>query len=681
MSASTDEMQPECAERLDEAFTSFLARILCLKPVLYLRTGKICSQVDSDPPTPDHRVATCHSCSGPMRGRDSGRVLCTACRANPRLFESAPLIETMYWSSHPKYALDKETETVVALIGRQRNIAAQSQIVTRELVNQSYHAYETCKRRQQGERNVYFTPENVYGCSYARSITQCNPRYTESSDGKCRANPARVSHQHPAITVGGLGLKLLDVVKESVFTWLDNLDAMIRAHFGISLERRPDESMSVTSVMQNFATLIAKRVVLLEEQGDDPTQKLCTRGFERISKIQYVTCEDDASRQRQVDVRAMRDIAKLARSQPAPFYKQSLIDFLVEPCPELLKALPTVAVDMRFEALCAALEGRATEMEVALERWRASVRTESLCLLLESAIESAQEWRRSFLTCLRCDDAQGRKRPLPAQGWVDSVQIARWSLVSSTTHAQRRTGLDPTGLRIVLMCSALTQLNGDGHFFVPGVLCCKMMHKVCTVQESYATYAYNALSEQLYPYMTGEPWRTARAKLVNWQGSHMEEDVREAAVALGEFSLAEIFNRYSRRTDEGHAQLRGALVSMAANKMIFKPADQYEQWFPVAIDMLLPILTQLRQSAGIACGVAPSTLGEVLRLLKPVRDWQPSDGPLKITAGEAYVPQVKTALLRLKGEGSPLVKYSRPKRSTVMCWVFDPVLLARVLNK
>jgi hypothetical protein len=181
--------------------------------------------------------------------------------------------------------------------------------------------------------------------------------------------------------------------------------------------------------------------------------------------------------------------------------------------------------------------------------------------------------------------------------------------------------------------------------------------------------------------MTGEPWRTARAKLTNWQGSHMEEDVREAAVALGEFSLAEIFKRYARRADEGHAQLRGALVSMAADKMIFKPADKYEQWFPVAIDMLLPILTQLRQSAGIACGVAPSTLGEVLRLLKPVRDWQPSDGPLKITAGEAYVPQVKSALLRLKGEGSPLVKYSRPKRSTVMCWVFDPVLLARVLNK
>lgn len=681
MSASTDEMQPEKVERLDAAFTSFLARILCLKPVLYLETGTIRAPVDSDPPTPDHRVSTCQSCSGPMRGSDSGRVLCKACRANPRLFESAPLIETMYWSSHPKYALDQETKTVIALIGRQRHIATQSRVVTRELINRSYHAYETCKRRQQGERNVYFTPKNVAGCSYARSITQCNPRYTESSDGQYRINPARGCQQHPAITVGGLGLKLFDVVKESAFTWLDNLDAMIRAHFGISLERRPDENMSVTSVMQNFATLIAKRVVLLEEQSDDPTQTLCTRGFERISKIQYVTCEDDAERQRQFDVRAMCDLAKLARGQPAPFYKQPLIDFLVAPCPELLKELPSVAANMRFMELCAALEGRATEMEEALTRWRASVQTESLCLLLEGAIESVQNWRRSFLTCLRRDDAQGRKRPLPAQGWVDSEQIARWSLVSDTAHKQRRTGLDPTGLRIVLMCSALTQLNGDGHFFVPGVMCCKMMHKVCTVQESYATYAYKALNDQLFPYMTGEPWRTACAKLANWKGSHMEEDVREAAVALGEFSLDEIFARYGHRTDDDHAHLRGSLVSMTIDKMIFKPADHYEQWFPVAVNMLLPILTQLRQSAGIACGVVPSTLGEVLRLLKPVRDWQPLDGPLKITAGEAYVPQVKSALLRLKGEGSPLVKYSRPKKSTVMCWVFDPVLLARVLNK
>ena len=682
MSVSTDEMQPERAARLDEAFTSFVARMVCLRPVLYIKTGETYTQLDSDPPVPDHRVATCRSCNGPMRGRDSGRVLCSTCRANPRIHEGAPLIETMYWSSHPKYALDNDTEAVVAHIGRQRDIAWQARLVAGDLVNQSYHAYETWRQRQQGEHNVYFTPKNVSGCSYARYITQCNPRYTESNDGKSRINPTRVVDRHPAITVGGLGLKLLDVVKQAAGDWLYNLDAMIRAQFDISLERRLND-MSVTSVVDQFATLIAKRVVLLEGPGDDPTQKLSTRGFERISKIQYVTCEDDASRQRQADVRAMRDIARLANEKGyRPLYKQPLVDFLVAPCPELLKALPRVAVDMQFDALCAALEGRATEVEAALERWRASVPTESLCLLLESAIKAAQEWRRSFLTCLRCDDTQGRRRSLPAQGWVDSVQIARWSLVSSTTHVQRRTGLDPTGLRIVLMCSALTQLNGDGRFFVPGVVCCKMMSKVCTVQESYAAYAYNALSEQIYPYMTGEPWRSACAKLANWQGSHVEDDVRQAATALAGFSVTEMVERYgSRRDNHDRAISNDALVRMTTDKMVFKPAAQYEQWFPIATELLLPILAQLRQSAGVACGVAPSALGEVLRLLKPVREWQPSDGPLKITAGEAYVPQVKSALLRLKGEGSPLVKYSRPKKSTVMYWVFDPELLACTLNK
>ena len=694
MSVSTESMQPERLRHLDESFSAYVAQMVCLRPTIYIKTGEVLSLIDNDPPTPDKRVSTCRSCNGSMRGHDSGRVFCSSCRAGPLILEGAPLIDTMYRSAHPKYVLGKEAEALVAHIGRQREIAAQSQVVSRQLAYQSYNVYENW-RRHKGDRNVYFTPESVLDCSYAEEVTHCNPRYidggsyergvtSKARDGRGRA----ASPRHVAVTVGGLGLKMMDVVKQAAVEWLYNLDAMIRSKFQISLERRHNDS-SVLSAVDHFATLIAKRVVLLEEEDvDDPEMHLCTRAFEQAAKIQFVTCEHYAARLARADILAMRELVALVRHEAVPPNVQPLVDFLGAPCAELLKSLPTVATDMRFAELRTILLSPEDCAAARITRWSKLVgpgATGALHLLLSSAIESTQKWSPVFfLHCLRHDACtQGAKRPLPAQGWVDNSQIAHWSLVSAAAHARRRTGLDPTGLRIVLMSSALMQLNADGGFFVPGVMRCEMVHKVCTAEESLATYAYNALSEQLWPYMTGAPWKTARAQLINWQGSHVDADVRRAAAVLGGFSVEEIAKRFLRKGSAlDQMRMDVDIVRMTTDKMICKPRGQYEQWFPMSVELLLPILQQLRQSAGIASGIAPSALSEVLRLLRPVREWQQSDGVLTITAGEAYhVPEVKSALHRLKGEGSPLIKYKRPTGSSVMCWVFDTAELVRVLNK
>lgn len=684
-SVSTDAMTPERSRRLDEAFSDYVAQIACVRPMLYIQTGEDVSQLEKDPPTPDKRVATCRSCEGAMRGRDSGRIFCSACRANTRIFQGVPLIETMYLGAHPKYELNEETEALIAYIGRQRDIAEQSQLVARQLALQSYTVDEISKQHG-GDRNVYFTPESVCDCSWAEELTRCNPRYTESEDGKHRIAPSRVAERHPPIKVGGLGVKLHDVVKEHVINWLFNLDAMIRAQFAIPLEHRPNDPF-VLSVVPEFAERIAKRVVLLEGPQDDPETLLCTRVFEHVAKIQITTCEPHAARRIRADIRAMRELVGLVRDRTLPPNPKPVIDFLGAPCPELLRALPTVATDMRFAELSAALQSAGDCVERKLQHWRELVGERPRRALFDSylpnAIEAAQRWRPSlFVNCLR-HDAEGAARPLPAQAWVDNPHITCWSLVSRATHERRRTGLDTTGLRTVLMSSALMQLNGDGRFFVPGVLHNKIMNTVCNRYEKNATYAYNSLSGQLWPYMIGESWRTSRAQLINWQGSHIEDDVRRAAASLGGFSVDEIVRQFARSASSlDQARRDAGIVRLTTDKMIHKPKPQYDQWFTVCVDLLLPILARLRQSSGIASGIAPSALPEMLRLLRPVREWKPSDGALKVVAGEvANVPEVKSALMRLKAEGSPLVKYTRPARSKVMLWAFDPVELARVLNQ
>lgn len=679
MSVSTDAMTPERSNRLDEAFSDCLARVANLRPIISVKSGAFTSLVCDDPPARDARIATCRSCYSAMRGSDRGRVLCRGCRANPIVLEGMPIITTMYHHGHSKYDLDGETKALIAHIGHQRDIAHQAQLVARHYAYLAYNVHERY-RRHKGNRNVHFTPERVRDCSYERELVYCNPRYTESSDGSRRIPVARVDDRHPPVTIGGLGTKLFDVVKDEALTWLYSLDAMIRDHFDVTLERRPNDT-SVLGAVDDFANLIAKRVTLLERRDDDdPTTYLCTQFFEWVAQIQFVKCEHHAAGRRRADIRAMRELMGLARGEPVPANATPLADFLAAPCPELLKALPSVTADMRFDALVKVLAQPREERAALLDDWRASIYPESLCMLLEGAIHHVQQWQPSlFLNCLR-RHAKPASRPLPPQGWVDSVEIDYWSFVSSAAHAQRRTGLDPTGLRIVLMSSALMQLSADGHFFVPGVMRCEMMFAECQGHLHVATHAYKALSNQMWPYLVGEPWRACRDQLRQWQGSHVENDVRRAGAMLQGFSMHEIASRFGGR--DPVVEMCSKVASMARRKMVHKPEPQYGEWFPMLVQLWLPILGQLRESMGLGTHLVSNPVAETLRLLKCVREWTWADGDVRITAGEAYaLPELKGVLVRLRDEGSPLVRFTRPKRSSVNCWILDRDELARVLDK
>ncbi|MBN38474.1 MAG: hypothetical protein CMI29_08415 [Opitutae bacterium] len=680
MSVTTDAMTPERSNRLDEAFSDCLARVANLRPILSVKSGALTSLVCDDPPARDARIATCRSCNGAMRGNDRGRVLCRGCRANPVVLEGAPIITTMYHHGHSKYHLDDATKALIVQIGHQRDIAYEAQLVAKHYAYLAYNVHERY-RRHKGNRNVHFTPERVRNCSYERELVFCNPRYTESSDGTRRIPVARVDDRHPPVSVGGLGAKLFDVVKDAALTWLYSLDAMIRAHFAITLERRPNDT-SVQTTIDDFANLIAKRATLLERRDDDdPTTYLCTQFFEWIAQIQFVKCEHHAAGRRRADIRAMRELMGLARGEPVPASATPLADFLATPCPELLKALPSVTADMRFDALAEALTQPREERAVLLDNWRASIYPESLCMLLEGAIYHVQQWQPSlFLNCLR-RHAKPASRPLPQQGWVDSAEIGHWSFVSRAAHAQRRTGLDPTGLRIVLMSSALMQLSAEGNFFVPGVMRCEMMFTECQNHIHVATHAYKALSNQMWPFLVGEPWRACRDQLLQWQGSHVENDVRRAGALLQGFSMNEIASRFL--VGRGPVvEMCSNVASMARHKMVHKPEPHYGEWFPMLVELLLPILAQLRESVGLGPDLVADPVAEALRLLKSVRDWLPADGDVRITAGEAYaLPELKSVLMRLRDKGSPLVRFVRPKRSSVNCWILNRDELARVLNK
>lgn len=681
-------MEAERLETLDSLFSEYLAQMLCVRPSIWVQTRGVRTLVKYDPPTRDALNVACRACNAPLRGAEHGRLLCCRCRSKPSVLQGSPLIHTMYWGSHPRFALNADMERVVAHIKTMRQIASKDMEVTKRLV---YGLWQVFQRGSagMGDMNIFFPKEEVKASgAYDAPITACNPRY----GGDSRILPSQESvGRHVAVTVGGLGEKLQQLIKCSVREWLYSLDAMIRRRFSIALEQEHGD-MSIYTVIGRFAKLIADRVAHLEVRGENPTKYMCAIAFQHVIRLENVRCEHYAEELASADIRSMQELLRLAQGAMLllPERRDRLVDFLRNPCPELLKFLPQVAQQYEFGQIIAALDSFCTDPSAAserLERWR-SVYAGSLVEVLKKAIEKTREWRPAdFLSCVQFHDTP-RAEHLPAMGWDDNPFVASWSLVSSATYAHRRTGLDPTGMRIVLMASALWSISADERFFRAGFVRCDLRDVMHAVSEHQirATHAHNALTEQLMPYMVGEPWRVAREELTNWQGSHIEDDVRRAGSLLGDFSMQELVDRYGR--DRGGSvmqmtqqkELHAALMRSTSIKMVFKPASQYEDWFPLAMDLLLPILAQLRQTMGIAAAAPSSTIGDILRLLPSVRNWKPEDGVLRLGLVEVKnKPTVKDLLKKLEVQKSPLAKMKRVK--SVNVWELDAGALAKELGK
>lgn len=679
-------MERKRLETLDDQFCEFVARMVCLKPTLFVEYNpRLRSLVNDDPPTRDAQSAVCRACHATLRNAERGRLLCAKCRARPSVLQGSPLIHTMYCSSHPRFALNARTEQIVAHISAMRHIAEKECEMAEHLAFNAWQAFQR-GNSATGDLNVRFSEQLVRSsAAYDATYTACNPRYAGSAGA--------VQPRHVAVTVGGLGGKLQQLVKHSVVAWLYNLDSMIRRRFGIPLASERGCMNSVGVVVEKFANLIADRVVRLEERGENPTKYVCALAFQHVIKCENVRCEHHAEALTSADIRSMRELARLAHERELPERRDRLVAFLRNPCPELLKFLPQVAQQYEFAQLATALNLCNLDPSAASQRldcWHETVNAGALVEVLELAIKRTREWRPAdFLPCVQFHDTPRPGPFLPPMGWEDNPLVTSWTLMSSATHAHRRTGLDPTGLRIVLMSSALMCISADSRFFRPGVVRCDLEHMgaMLTNHRILSNHAYHALTEQLLPYMVGEPWRVARTEIANWQGSHIEDDVRQAGALLGDFSVQEIAERFGRAARSSPVQLERrrdmhtALVRCTADKMVVKPPSQYEDWFPLAIDLLLPILGQLRQTMGISAAAPSNAIGDILRLLPCVRNWVPAEGkPLRLGLVEVKnKPSVKDLLKKLEAEKSPLARLRRIK--SVNVWELDPDALAKVLGK
>lgn len=699
-------MEDARGDAMAEAFSRFIATVATTRTSMQVRQGNHVSDVDTPAPVASKMNLACRSCKAPTHGR----VLCPACRASPTVEYGPPLHDIMFRSSHKKYEIPRgsDKETVLMILHAQKHLAteaaelAEGLFVLAGAVNRKW-------RQTNGEfpANVCFTPGRVNrGGAYHRSV-------------RCGAS----GFSNRSMNVGGLGAELHGVVKQHVAEWLFALDATLREELEIPLSRDVGDN-SLVANLSSFATLIANRVLLMEEPSeDDPTLRLCALGCELVADIQYLRCSYHTAARVKRDVHAMRLLRKLVLDAPDldltnEEVRSPLLELLLEPPPELLAGLSTVPASMHVSTLRDALGLLESEgldaTRAAVEAWRLSISVEFLCMLIDKAITAANTWKRQFLSCLQpAHERNTGAAALPVMGWVDAAHATkRWRLISKATHRQRRTGLDPTGLRIVLVSSALMQLMGceTPPFFVPGVVRCEIMHGVAGSSMEVSHHAIEELREQMRPLTMGIEWMHSREQMRCWQNSHVDTRVRKAFSLLGGFSYQELRERFlgdveticndcGERCSPGrgcrnewcgcrHTTTQWTISDALQRKILprvsmlmlpERPKRGYVDWLGLSIKIAMPMLLELRQSLGFGGSVRTNRLGDYLRLFPSMRAWQPSHGEITLTLPEVRdVPVLRQLLLEQERRGDGLAKKKRPKTTEV--WAFNPAKLWIVLG-
>lgn len=280
--------------------------------------------------------------------------------------------------------------------------------------------------------------------------------------------------------------------------------------------------------------------------------------------------------------------------------------------------------------------------------------------------------------------------------WVGNGQASHaWNIVPAAFHRQRRTGLDPTGLRIVLLSVAIMQLLGceSPTFFAPGQVRCELVHVASHASMQESVHAIGALREQMRPLAIGVEWMHARRQMQDWQNSHIDAHVHRAFAQLGGFSFQELCERFlgaietvceecggrasphwgcrNPRCGCAHVTTQRTISERLVQELRprvtqlmlpLRPNVEYDSWLSLTVKVAMPMLFHVRKSLGFSINVCTNPAGEWLRAFPALRGWRPADGPISLTFGQVYhVPQVKQLLLESAARGDNLAKKKRVK--------------------
>lgn len=691
------EVVPMTDEFLDQLLVSmgrYLAGLLSTRCTAFVERGNFRSllkyESKFDPSQPQ-----CRSCGTSVKKQ----VLCDECRRVRSVVRYGPtIVDSMYRSSNPAYEIDEEKKLCILKLRNDMCLSCDVIVLTRAIAQLCWAVHSSY---------VPNTDTRLLNVLFDRDLV-CN-------EGNYRQPISCGTAFH--VPVGGFGIIVRDRIRELALEWLKHMDQTIRAWFAIPVGRTDESSASVDGCARQMSRLVAERVSLMDSPGFDQADRcLSVEACNHIAALQHLRCRYHASAVARSDVVALRALVGMAQAERQDLvlllttHRLELVRILETPPPELLKALPSVVSGYRLDELRDVIGNKHEHtihvMADATIAWRETINTSTLCIFLQKAQNAANVWSMSgnLLRVIFADDdvASGEPEPgkptraslcnpaarLPSMGWV--LDDREWFLIPKQRHAARRTGLDPAGLRIVLMCSVVHRLLTDGSrlsndglttmtvpsVFSPGCVSASILSPLANAALQRSLHAYGQLKEQLRPLTVGIEWAHAQTEIGNWSGSHIDNDVREAARHLSKYSVLQLEQHFG----QGGHKLIPRLLETVRDMLVVKPRGGYTDFVSVALKFALPILREYRHSIGFAVTSIANPVGDMLRLLPSVREWKPTHGELRLRASDlrGMPPIVKNMIDQLVKERR-LVQRRRPTGATCFLYCFSESELGAVL--
>jgi len=696
MAVVVDARRAAFLDDVTNAMGRYLAGLLSTRCTAFVERGNFRSLLKLDA-TFDATQPRCRACGVAVQQV----VLCDACRrVQPKVRYGPTVVESMYRSSNTAYALDDEKKRDITTLRAHMCTACDSVVLSRALAQLCWIVHSSYQPSwERGLLNVQFDRALVDGEGNYRRPISCGTAFH--------------------VPVGGLGRTIRDRVRELAVEWLKQVDHAIRLWFSIPVGRTENESASVDGCLRQLARLVADRVALLDSPDtDQPDKCLSDKACDHLAAMQHLRCKYFATGAARNDMIALKALLQLAKEEGSDEqqttallaeHRLDIVRLLEAPPPELLKALPSILQGYRLDALRDVLGDQQQYSLPAMARealaWRATVNTSTLCVFLDAAYHAINVWSMSgnLLRVVFAEDEARRGAPetsgstvllllnpmarLPAMGWA--LGGRSWYLIPRAKHEARRTGLDAPGLRIVLVCSVVHRLLAEEApcVFAPGCVSATVLSPLAHAALRKGMHAYGQLKEQLRPLTVGVEWGSTQTDLVGWSGSHIDDDVRDAARHLSRYTYAELEQLFRENvllcrgggSPAGGIELH-RLRSSVREMLIVKPRAGYTDFVVQALRFAMPILREYRQSLGFAETARSHPVGDVLRLHPAVRAWRPEHGELRLRASDLRKapPALKLMIDELMKERR-LVHRRRPNGSSCFLFCFSSQELSIVL--
>lgn len=195
-----------------------------------------------------------------------------------------------------------------------------------------------------------------------------------------------------------------------------------------------------------------------------------------------------------------------------------------------------------------------------------------------------------------------------------------------------RTGLDAIGTRVVILSSIIQQIlaNGTPQFFAPGLIAADLLLPISNICRADAQVATSFLQQDIAPLTVSVDFELAKQQLIHWDGTPVEDQLRQAALDVSWFSTQELHTAF-----HPISLLRPVVIDelkkLTQAEMPFRPTPSFE-FVDLAVNWIIPLLSDYRNQMSLPYFAMSNPLRDLLLVLPEVQNWHPDRGQLVISA-------------------------------------------------